>query len=170
MFFDEIEGYKDLFNLIEKVIKPGYTVLDVGCGDGDVLKFLEEEFKIEGVGIDPFCFYHRVGKNIKCIELSGENIDKIKEKFDIIYSINSLHHLNNHKLFLDKIKKVLKRKGFLILVDWKKGYDTGVRENYFSLEEIEGELIRRGIKIVESGTTVSHWYILGKNNGGDKAF
>ncbi len=37
---------------IASFIEPGATVLDLGCGDGDLLYFLKKEKKIEGIGIE----------------------------------------------------------------------------------------------------------------------
>ena len=47
----EIFGRFD-FDVISNWIKPGERVLDLGCGDGALLKFLKDEKAIRGYGID----------------------------------------------------------------------------------------------------------------------
>ena len=40
------------FALMSEMIKPGSRVLDVGCGDGELLEYLERERGVEGRGIE----------------------------------------------------------------------------------------------------------------------
>lgn len=47
----EIFGRFD-FDVIARWIKPGERVLDLGCGDGALLKFLQTERGIRGYGVD----------------------------------------------------------------------------------------------------------------------
>ena len=47
----EIFGRFD-FDVIARWIKPGERVLDLGCGDGSLLKFLMAERGIRGYGVD----------------------------------------------------------------------------------------------------------------------
>jgi SAM-dependent methyltransferase len=38
--------------IICKIIEPGSTVLDMGCGNGDLLELLRQEKKVKGQGIE----------------------------------------------------------------------------------------------------------------------
>jgi methionine biosynthesis protein MetW len=40
------------FEIIERIIEEGSKVLDLGCGDGELLVYLREKKKVRGVGIE----------------------------------------------------------------------------------------------------------------------
>jgi len=52
------------------------------------------------------------------------------------------------------------KNGKIILVDWKKGVDTGIPEQYFSLEEVK-EKVEKIFRIIEKGEGRFHFYIVG---------
>jgi 2-polyprenyl-3-methyl-5-hydroxy-6-metoxy-1,4-benzoquinol methylase len=110
------ESTKDnIFKLIYP-LKKG-KILDIGCGSGKLgLSLKENGFKV--IGIDrnknsiEFCKF----KGYKSYQMSCDNI-KLKEKFDVVLCSALVEHIPNkvYLKMLDEIKKVLKKKGILII-------------------------------------------------------
>jgi 2-polyprenyl-3-methyl-5-hydroxy-6-metoxy-1,4-benzoquinol methylase len=111
-----IGSVKDLIELINKNnIK---SVLEVGCGRGDLLRYIKNNTDIEIIkGIDIHnldmndIFYQKI--NI----LDSNDFNKIKkEQYDLIISINVLEHIHNPFDFVSRMKKILNKNGYLYLV------------------------------------------------------
>ncbi len=93
--------------------------------------------------------------------MRGEEIAKLNEKFDVIYSVMSLHHMDA-SIFLKEAIRTLNDDGKLIIVDWKKGVDTGIPEYYFSLNEVTAMM--KDYEIIERGEEKYHFYVVGKRS------
>ena len=138
-----------------------YTILDVGAGSGRFLTQLVEKYGIKGIGIDPYTHKYK-DENIELVPLKAENVDKLKHKFDLVYTIHSFHHITNPEEFLRKLPLVLKPNGVFIIIDWKKGANTGIPERYYSREEFEFMLEKYGFEIVEIRETTMEIFIAAK--------
>jgi len=120
--------------------------LDVGCGSGDIERCLLERGIIKGelVGIDLWDFslryveqnLLRYGITIKCLKMSAERLDFPDAIFDNYLSIRMFHEIDNPVKALKESYRVLKPSGTCLIIDWKKGADTGVPERYYSLSEL----------------------------------
>lgn len=113
------------FQSFLKYIKDGQKVLDLGCGNGRFYKFLEQNRKINYLGID---------NNKKFIEIAKNHFPKAKFKIgdllklpiknssiETVTAIASLHHIPSRKLrekALKEMQRVLKKNGILILTVW----------------------------------------------------
>jgi SAM-dependent methyltransferase len=123
---------------------------------------LSERYDCYWRGIDPFSLEKKDNK-IQILNISAEDIDSLKENYDIIFSIRSFHHIKNINEFIKGLRKKLKKNGVFILVDWKKGYDTGISEKYFSLYEIKNLFSESDFFIIESGEKETVFYIIIKS-------
>jgi len=139
-------------------------ILDVGCGDG---RLLIELAKINHLSklwcVDAYIQLaianverHGFSDRIKCLEAKAENIPLESHFFDFIYSLRSFHEFSNPVKALKEIKRLLTPDGEMMIVDWKKGADTGVRERYYGKNEIQTFLVQAGynlqsVKISEVG-------------------
>jgi len=107
-------------------IKDNFKVLDLGCGNGRLLKILKESNNnFEYLGID---FSKKLiiqakkdfpNYNFKLADMN--NLYFKKNSFDVIFMIASFHHLETKKErleLLQKINKWLKPGSYLFMTNW----------------------------------------------------
>ncbi len=120
----EFEAYKDY-------LRPGQTIIDLGCGNGRLLQFIEKEASnwhqktFHYVGLDTSSnLLSEARKKYPGKTFQRGDMTKIplKDKSaDIIFCIRAFHHLPTRNLrqkSLKEIKRVLKPQGILILTVW----------------------------------------------------
>jgi len=107
-----------LFNFISHEIskmkkKTPLKVLDIGCGKGDLLKYLKKnDDTLELYGLD---LSHNTSEGVHFIQ--GDILkDEIEGKFDVVCNIAVLEHVNSPHLFIEKISKLLNPGGMLVIV------------------------------------------------------
>lgn len=83
--------------IIASWIKPGSKVLDLGCGEGDLLKFLKQNKNVNGTGIE-----HNESKVAQCIEkgvptlqgdINEEVLDYPGDTFDYVILSQTLQQV-----------------------------------------------------------------------------
>lgn len=87
-----------------KIIEPGATVIDLGCGDGAVLKYFEQTKGIKGIGVDISDIVlqqaRQLGIKTLTIDLTkSENLLQLPEA-DYITGFEILEHMPNPETFL----------------------------------------------------------------------
>ena len=115
--------WEDFYNYLEANAKNS-EILDFGCGIGPSIKKVAKfsPKKITGIDISEVSIKKAKEeiKNIKLnIDLNVDNCEKTKfseNKFDIIYGLGILHHLDFSKC-LDEISRILKPDGSMIFVE-----------------------------------------------------
>ncbi len=117
---DEAQDAK--FELICKKIglKPGMSVLDIGCGFGGFLKYAAEHYKITGVGINISKEQVKFAReSTKDLPLEFQLIDyrEAKGKFDRVVSIGITEHIGhkNYRDFMELIHDRLNDDGLSLL-------------------------------------------------------
>ncbi len=60
---------------IQRWIKPGSRVLDLGCGNGEFLQLLQEHYQVDGLGleIDPVDITEAIARGLNIVE---QDLDK----------------------------------------------------------------------------------------------
>ena len=119
-----------------KILKSDY-ILDIGSNDSTFLNF----FNCKRIGIDPSIIKFKKNYN-KSIETHPETFDEAyskikKKKFKLITAIAMFYDLENPVKCLNKIKKILDKKGILHIevaylpeIIKKFSYDTFCQEHY----------------------------------------
>lgn len=86
-----------------------YSVLDIGCGGGDILELIDrlakkDGFQISFTGIDPdaraiqFLSNQELPKNISFKQSTSSDMAARGQTFDIVISNHLVHHLTNSEL------------------------------------------------------------------------
>jgi len=115
----ELLGYPENFehnpisDIIVKHVKHG-PVLDVGCGNGNLLVLLKDRFDVEGFDISSVAVKLARKRGLKIKEASIENF-KTKKRFKTILMIGLLVLAENPKKYLDIARKWLDSGGVIML-------------------------------------------------------
>jgi ubiquinone/menaquinone biosynthesis C-methylase UbiE len=114
------------YRYLTQILKPGMTVLDVGCGTGaiskDIAHIVGENGKV--IGIDNTEKFILSGQksyqNVTNLELMPIDLFDFNpiEKFDLIISARVLQWLSNPKEALLKMKSLLKPNGQISILDY----------------------------------------------------
>lgn len=164
----EAEVVKRLITKFESV--KSATLLDVGCGTGEHLRYLSKDFQCTGVDVNRRII--DVAKS-KLPHVEFEIADmvnfRLESKFDVIIclfsAIGYVRNFRNLVRTLQNFRKHLNDHGLVLLEPWifKKDFKKG----HISLDSYE----ENGVKLVRMGTSEiakSRWlihmhYLLGKN-------
>ncbi len=106
------------FGFIKDIIKPKQKVLELGCSDGSFASFVNKKTNTEvwGVDISPeeIRSAKKLGIKAQIHDLSKEFPFK-KGQFDLVYTLEVIEHLLDTDFFLEEIKAVLKKNGYLVV-------------------------------------------------------
>jgi len=97
------------YQLIIDLVSPGSRVLDLGCGNGELLALLRKEKKIRGVGIeiDEQAIYQCVEKGLTVVhgDIDNELCDYADKRFDHVILYESLQQvLHPEKVILEALR------------------------------------------------------------------
>ncbi len=103
--------YTILKRILSQKISSKWSVLDFGCGTGDLLAHLSPK---DGIGYDP---------SSEMVELCRHKYPSLQwsnniphKKFDAVYSVDVLEHVRNLDIYIQEMKSCLKPNGTLILI------------------------------------------------------
>lgn len=107
----------------------GKTVVELGVGTGYFAVALAKKYKAaKVVGVD--ISFEMIQKfkenaeaqgitNVFCVK-SEENDTLLRDNFaDVVYLINVYHELSDQRLFLEEARRILKKDGVILIIDWK---------------------------------------------------
>lgn len=140
------------YRFFEKFIKQNSDILDFGCGTGEFLDIINSKKKI-GIEINPYSILSLKKKKI----LFYKNLNKLKKrKFDLIFALSVLDHLENPIEILRNFKKHLKKDGRLILIIRQDSFNQNLsnskyKENLYSWSALSFSniLLRLDYKIIK---------------------
>lgn len=107
------------------LFKKKEKVLDLGCGDGAVAEFLQKELGMDVVGADLSSKALIIAKErgVKVVQLDVQKALPFKnEEFDTVFWGDNVEHLFDPAETLIEIRRILKKKGRLIMSCPNMGY------------------------------------------------
>lgn len=116
--FEESVVDKIRFNQILNLIGSGQKVLDVGCGDGFIMKKIKKAGNtVEGIEISSPAIKKARSRGfvVHDISLTSNWSKKISKKFDVVFAGEIIEHIFDTDKFLINISRVLKPKGKLVI-------------------------------------------------------
>jgi len=121
-------GFSNIESYVKKIV--GGNILEIGCGSGILLNILNEKYNNNYYGIEPFndgfsetkkILKYTYVDDLNITQSNYENFDT-KKRYDLIYCVNVIEHLNNWKFFIDKASNWLTPKGKLIILAPNYGF------------------------------------------------
>lgn len=118
LFLTEQERYSVypwLYKAAEFEGHKGERVLEIGCGTGsDLLQFAKHGAHAFGIDVTPAhvrLATKRVGGKAEVLRASGTSIPFADSSFDYVYSQGVLHHIDEPRLVVEEIFRVLRPRG-----------------------------------------------------------
>ncbi len=152
---ENVEQYKSMLddydpmpiiNTLEKFIKPGDTILELGMGAGIDFDILSRKYSVIGTDNSPIFIedYKREHPSADVRVVNATSI-KIDERVDCVFSNKVLQHLTKNDFIesLSQQKKVLKDAGVVFMTLWYGEYreeimfDGELRFSYYTEADIE---------------------------------
>jgi SAM-dependent methyltransferase len=99
--------------LIKKITKADEKIVDIGCGNGGILRFLRNEgyISLYGLEISRYAIERLTEEGINMSYGNLPDIPYENEQFDFVISSQVLEHIINRKKFISEIHRILKNKG-----------------------------------------------------------
>ena len=150
--------------LFDKYIFNKSTLLDVGCGRGDMLKSFEKiGMKVSGIDLSEESKELCKPIIVENINLEDKNFKYSGESPDFIFSKSLIEHLKNPLIFLESCRSILNENGKLILLtpswvhhSWGPFYQDHTHVTPFTFHSLRDAAYLAGFKKVE----VSYFYQL----------
>ncbi len=165
--------WPELINEIKKYIKPNTEVLDLGCGNGRLVKELEI-LNISYLGVDPSLGLIKLAKikhpNQIFEKINGFDLEDFEDKtFDQVISIAVLHHIPPSKVvdWLKEANRVTKKGTISVFTTWnlsESNYDLNENKDavigfvhhkntryvhYYNYQEIKEIFEKSGYEVLE---------------------
>lgn len=118
-------------------------LLDIGCGTAFYYPMLAEyaesitgiDFSDQMVSIsNEFISAHKLS-NVNILQMDMENMDFQGRRFDTVLSMDVFHHTHNIPAIIERIHKLLKPGGLLLVVEVNPNHPLALAHNLYRSEE-----------------------------------
>src|SRR5882762_9169493 len=125
-------------------IKPGSEILDIGCGFGGSSLYLAQTFAANVTGITISSVQVEMAKksaaeqnlNANFLLMDAEAMT-FDQKFDLLWSVESISHYQNRDKFFASAARLLKPGGTFAIIDWFKKENLPPADTRKYIEPIE---------------------------------
>lgn len=93
----------------------GLTILDLGCGKGQVSRFISRENEVYGLDISAIALKDALYFSDGVVAGDAQRIPFKDNMFDLVLFIESIYYFDEPSVVLKEIGRVLKPKGYLLL-------------------------------------------------------
>jgi SAM-dependent methyltransferase len=145
-----------LVSPLARRLPPRSRILEVGCGTGNVIRFLEQECGAGlVVGMDLFAEgLHYARQRTSCLLVQGDVLaPPLRPQFDIIGLFDVLEHLPDDGRVLQTLRNMLVPGGCLLLSVpahpslWGPFDEASCHLRRYGLAELESELVHTGFRV-----------------------
>jgi tocopherol O-methyltransferase len=158
-------------------VKPGSDILDVGCGFGASSLYLAGHYgaTVTGITISPVQVEMATqaaaakGLHAKFLLMDAEAMT-FQKQFDILWSMESISHMQDLPAFFSSAAKLLKPAGSLAITDWFKKKNLTLAEHRKFIDPIEkGMFVELQTMehyeqlLISNGLQIIHREILNRN-------
>lgn len=147
-------------NLVRHLLdKKGRSILDVGCGQGDIMRIINKNRKFFVVGVDGFLSYLKVCKGRKVYNellLSDVRFLPLRERsFDIVFCSQVIEHLSKKEglRLIENLEEIARRQ---VIIATPVGFASPPHFDENPLQEHKSfwqpdEFKKRGYRVIGQG-------------------
>ena len=168
------DAHWNIYTKAAKILKRRYKVLDVGCGCGAGSVILAKKCaKVIAMDLSSKAIkFAKSFNQMDNIEFSEANLEKIdlgkyEKKFDAVFAIEVIEHLDDSRGVIDKLLKTLKSSGQLIMT-FPVDSGGGFHKTNFTKENIDSYLkgLIYSIEYIQPGERIptENFYIIIEGN------
>lgn len=136
----------EVVRLLASRIKPEFSVLDVGCGTGNYSIALREITGCACRGIDPsvemLAEAKRSSDAITFEQGSAEHLTFPDESFDLVFSVDVVHHMEAPRAYFQEAHRVLRKGGQICTVTESEPMIRKRIHSHYFPETVGAELAR----------------------------
>jgi ubiquinone/menaquinone biosynthesis C-methylase UbiE len=158
----------------KKYILPGMKGADFGCGTGYFTALLAQEVsysgKIYAIDVDEEAlksaqeFINQFGlRNVKFLHQDLEINSGLENNFiDFVFISQVLYQSDEPQKIISEAKRVLKDKGYLIILEPQKENPLFTGQRVHNFQEIVDLIEKEGFKIIEIEQTSNYYLVVGQ--------